>query len=89
MKSVFNGTGIFFKELVFYYECYFDDPLLPYHAHQRKDVFVQFCHDNTVDIHYNVRVDNVISIVVHNNHWWYCMLNDDSKYVMYYFNRVV
>ena len=55
--------------LVFRYECYFDDPLLFIHTSYSKKRFVQFYYDNTVDVHYKEQVDNVISAVIHNNHW--------------------
>ena len=46
-----------FKGLVFHFECYFDDPIFSDHAHFWKEPFVQFYHDNNVEVHYKVHVD--------------------------------
>ena len=58
---------IFWRVLLFHYECYFDDKSFPFHTHYRKKCFVQLYNDDTVEVHYKVKVDNVISIFFHNN----------------------
>ena len=44
-----------------------------------------FYHDNTVDVSYKVQVDNMISVVFHNNHRWHLMLRDNAHWVLDYF----
>ena len=71
--------------LVFNCECYFDDTIFTFHVNFRKELFVKFCHDDTVDGNYKVQVDNVISVVVHNINWWHWMLQNNITSVLYYF----
>ena len=71
---------------VFHYECYFDYPHFTFHTVYRKNNFVQFYHENTFDFHYKVQVYNVISVVVHNNHWWNWMLPQNPNSVLSLFS---
>ena len=34
------------------------------------------------DVNYKVQVDYVISVVVHDNHWWYEMLHDNATSIL-------
>ena len=46
----------------------FDYPIYPYHAQLWKEFFALLYHGNNNDIYYKVRVGNMISVVVHDNH---------------------
>ena len=48
-----------------------------YHEHLCKDFFIN--RDDTVDVGYKEQVDTIISLVVHNNHWWNLMLHDNTN----------
>ena len=57
---------VLWRVLVLYYESYFDDQNFIFHIHCTKKRFVQFYYANIVDVHYVLKVDNVISVVFHN-----------------------
>ena len=69
-----NNWNMFFcKGLVYHFACYFDYPLFLYHAHFGEEPFVLFYHDDTVDVPYKYQVDDMISVVVHDNNLWHLM----------------
>ena len=73
------------RVLVYYHcEWYFDYPLSPYHAQLWKDFFMLFYHGDTIGVHYKEQVDNMISVVIYNNHCWNLMLRDNVNYVLGY-----
>ena len=45
---------------------------------------MQLYHDDTVGVHYNMQVDNVMYVVVHNNHWFHWIFSENANYVMDY-----
>ena len=49
-------------------------------------IFDQFYHENTVGVNYKVQVDNVISVVVHDNHWCHWILCKNANSFLYYFH---
>ena len=59
--------------LVFHYEHYFDDQLVPFRMHCTKKRFVKLYYANIVDIHYNVKVDNT-------PHHWVTLFCFSRKY---------
>ena len=77
------------KGLVYHDEWYFDYPHITYHAHFWKELFVLFYHDNIVDLCYNNLVGNMISVVVHNNHWWHLMFRENNITFWVNFTRAV
>ena len=64
-------------ELVYHNEDYFEYPLFPYNAQFWKEIFLNFYCDGTVDIRYKKLVDNMISVVFHDNHWWHFMFHNN------------
>ena len=78
-----NHWYLFFcRGLVFHYECYHGFPLLPYHNDFCKEFFLLFYRADTVDVCYNIQLDNAMYLSVHDNHWQNLMLHDNSYYVM-------
>ena len=49
---------------------------------------MHFYHDDTVDVHYKVQVDNAISAVAHDNHGWHWMLHDNNTSVLGHFHYI-
>ena len=43
---------------------------------------MQFYHDGTVEVHYKLYVDNMISVVVQDKHFWHWMLHKKPTSVM-------
>ena len=83
VKRGINGTCLC-RGLLYHYECYFDCPLSLYHAQFCQEHFVFFYHDDNFDVSYKDQVDNMISIVVQDNHWWQLMRHNIANYVLDY-----
>ena len=64
------------------YVLYFDDQIFPFHAHYRKDTSVQFYYENNIDDNYKVWVDDVVSDMVHDNHWRQRVIHKNDIYVL-------
>ena len=60
----------------------------PYHAQLRMGIFVLLYYDDTVDVHYNKQVDNIISLVIQNNHLWNLMLLENDNIFLRYFHLI-
>ena len=85
LTSGITGTCLC-RQLIFHYECYFDDPILLYYGHYRKKLFVKFCQIITINFHYKVQVYNMIFVVVHDNHYRQWMLHKNTNSVLDYFH---
>ena len=58
---------VFWRRLIFHYECYFDSPCFTFHNNYSKKHLVRLYIEDTVDFHYRMKFDNLISVFVHDN----------------------
>ena len=44
--------------------------------------FELFYHEDTIEVRYKDQVENMISFVFHDIHWWHLMNNDNAVFVL-------
>ena len=75
--------NVFWRGLVLQYEWYFDEQISHFINIIGRNVCTVLSW-NTAGVHYKLQVDNVISVAVHNNKLWHCIITENTNSVLDY-----